>query len=206
MSKLLPGERILWEGQPEWRAVARDVVRVGWIAAYFGVVLFWNAVTARLQGQDLSETAIHCLPLVIIGVVVVAASAAFAWTIARTTRYTIPTERCILRYGVALTARLSIPLRRLAAVSVAVRDGGASDIPLRLKPGKRLRYVKLWPHARPWHWSVTEPMLRGVPSGAVVAALLSQAAARVTPGVLHAAAVRGRETVVAGPVLSPTGD
>ena len=206
MSRLLEGERVLWEGKPDWRAVARDVVRVGWVAAYFGVIVFWNAVTARLQGQDLADTVLHCLPLVAISGVVVAASAAFAWTIARTTRYTVTTERCILHYGVALTATLSLPLRRLAAVSVAVRGGGAGDIALRLKPGSRLRYVKLWPHARPWRWTMAEPMLRGVPSAAVVAALLSQAAARVTPGVLHAAPDRARVPVAAGAILSPAGD
>ena len=126
--------------------------------------------------------------------------------IARTTRYTLTTERCIMRYGVALTANLSLPLRRMASVSVAAREGGAGDILLKLKPGaSRVRYLKLWPHVRPWRFKVAEPMLRGVPDAITVAALLSHAVAQVSPGVLHSLPEKVRATLP-GAILSPAGD
>ena len=202
MKRLMEGERILWEGRPAWRAVALDVVRVGWIAAYLAVWLIWNAAQDRLAGLGPLETLRAGLPLLCAGLVVLVACAGFAYAIARTTRYTLTNERCILRYGVALTATLSLPLRRIAAVSVAVRAGGAGDIPLRLKPGARVRYLKLWPHARPWRYAAAEPMLRGVPDAVAIAALLSQAAAQVTPGVLHPAPEEARGGL-SGAILSP---
>ena len=206
MSRLLPGERVLWEGRPDWRAVARDVVRVGWLAAYFGVVMIWNAASNRLDGLGPVETLRAGVPVFVAAVVMLAGCVGFAYAIARTTRYTLTTERCILRYGVALTATLSLPLRRMAAVSVAAREGGAGDILLKLKPGaSRVRYLKIWPHARPWRFKVAEPMLRGVPDAITVAALLSHAVAQVSPGVLHALPEKVRATLP-GAILSPAGD
>ncbi len=61
--------------------------------------------------------------------------AGFAWAIARTTEYTITNQRCLLSFGVALNAKLSVPLRRLAAISVAAGPDGCGNIALRPKPG-----------------------------------------------------------------------
>jgi hypothetical protein len=42
-------------------------------------------------------------------------------------------------------------------------------------PGEQIAYAHLWPHARPWHFKRSEPMLRCVPDAARVAGLLAQA-------------------------------
>ena len=188
MSKLLPGEHILWEGRPDWRSLARNVTRAGWAAGYFAALLVWNGLQDRMNGAGPMEAVASAMPLLVSGLVVVAACLGLAYVMARTTRYTLTTERCILRYGVALSGTLSIPLRRLASVSVAAntKAGAAGDIPMKLKPGSGLRYMKLWPHARPGRYSRPEPMLRGVPNAVGLAAMLSHAAMNVNPGKLHA--------------------
>ena len=104
MSTMLPGESVLWEGRPDWRALARDVTHVGWVAAYFGVMLIWGAASDRMAGMGPAATLLAGVPLFLAGVAVMAACIGFAYVIARTTTYTVTTERCILRYGVALTA------------------------------------------------------------------------------------------------------
>lgn len=81
----------------------------------------------------------------------------------------------MLQYGVALTATLSIPMRVIGCV--AVSDGPAGDVPVRLKPGNVISYLKLWPHARPWRMRRPEPMLQALPEAAHVAALLSRTVA-----------------------------
>ena len=48
---------------------------------------------------------------------------------------------------------------------------------LRLKPGPRVIYPKLWPHVRPWRLRQAEPMLRCIPDAGVVASLLCRALA-----------------------------
>ena len=187
MSRLMAGERVIWEGRPDWRAVARDVVHVRFVAGYFGLMLIWEFATDRAAGWSRVDTVWRGTGLLVAGLVVMALCAVFAWAIARTTKYTVTTERCILDYGVALTATLSVPLRRVASVGVDARHDGRGDILLTPKPGPRLRYLKLWPHARPWRWSRAEPMLRGVPDVMTVAAAISQAASDASPGIIHAA-------------------
>ncbi len=193
MSKLMSGETLLWEGRPDWRAVARDVLHIRILAGYFGLMLIWEFAADRADGWSPLNTLWRGTGLFVTSVVMLLLCAGFAWAIARTTRYTVTTERCILSYGLALTATLSVPLRRVALVAVDARSDGRGDILLTPKPGPRLRYVKLWPHARPWRWSRAEPMLRGVPHVMDVAAALSQAAKDAAPGIIHAApAVRAQ--------------
>ena len=209
MSKLMADERLLWQGRPAWKAVARDVLYVGWLAFYVALLLIWHAADNRAAGLGPVDTLLAGIPLAVLCLIVLAACAGFAWTIARTTTYTVTSERCILRYGVALTATLSLPLRKIAAVSIAVRGDGTGDILLQIKPGTRMGFLKLWPHVRPWRFRQAQPMLRGVVDVAQVAALLSQAAAQVSAGRLHAlpdSQTDGQGVGSAGAILSPAGD
>ena len=191
MTKLMAGETLLWQGRPDWRAVARDVLHIRLLAGYFALMLLWEFAADRADGWSPLDTLWRGTGLCAAGLVVLLLCAGFAWSLARTTRYTLTTERCVLDYGVALTASLSVPLRRIGAVAVDARRDGKGDILLSPKPGPRLRYLKLWPHARPWRWSQAEPMLRGVPEVMAVAAAISQAAQAAAPGVLHAAPAAG---------------
>ena len=56
------------------------------------------------------------------------------------------------------------------------RDG-SGDIPLGVSDSKRVSYLLLWPHIRPWRLRTPEPMLSSVPDAAQVAAKLSEALA-----------------------------
>ena len=186
MIKLMPGERIIWQGRPDWRAVARDVLHIRILAAYFALTLIWEFAADRADGWSPLQTLWRGTGLFMTSLVIVSLCAGYAWAIARTTRYTLTTERCILNYGVALTATLSVPLSRIASVAVDPRGDRKGDILLAPKSGPRLGYMKLWPHARPWRWSRAEPMLRGIPDAMTVATVISQAAKDAAPGVMHA--------------------
>lgn len=202
MAQLIPGERVLWRGHPAWRAVMRDVLHVRILMGYFAVILLWGFAVDRSDGWGPLDTLWRGTPVVAVALATFGACALFASAIARTTTYELTTERCVLHYGVALTASLSIPLRRIAAVGLHVRSDGAGDILLTPKPGERLRYVKLWPHARPWRWSRAEPMLRGVPNAAELGQAIGKAAMDVASGIVHAAP--GRPVRPAGAAPAPT--
>ncbi len=193
MSKLMSGETLLWRGGPDWRAVARDVLHVRLVTGYFALMLIWEFAADRADGWSPLNTLWRGVGLLVTSLVLLSLCALYALVIARTTRYTVTSERCILDYGVALTATLSVPWRQVAQVAVDARDDGKGDILLTPRPGPRLRYMKLWPHARPWRWSRAEPMLRGVPEAIQVAMAISQAAKAAASGVVHAApSVRAR--------------
>ena len=201
---LMPGERVLWRGRPSWRALARDMLHIRIVALYLALFLIWGAYQDRSHGLGPVPTLLAGLPLLMLGLAILGACAGFAWAYARTTRYTVTTERCVLEFGMALTATLSVPLRRIGTVSVALRSDGGGDIPLALKPGRRVPFLKLWPYARPWHFQAPQPMLRGVRDAARVAFLVSEAAAAVSPGRLGAISRKPDGSPAAGmrPVIS----
>ncbi len=148
------------------------------------------------------QTLVAGVPLFVLGLAVLAACAGFAWACARTARYTITNERCMLSFGIALTATLSMPLRRIAIVSVALRGDGTGDVPMALKPGRAVAFLKLWPHVRPWQFRQPQPMLRGIEDAAHVAALPSQAVEAVSPGRLTA--IPAHPGVALAASLAPT--
>ena len=61
------------------------------------------------------------------------------------------------------------------SAEAAVHRDNTGDIALTLRPGNRMPYLKLWPHARAWRLSQPQPMLRVIPQAAVVAGLLVRA-------------------------------
>jgi hypothetical protein len=74
-----------------------------------------------------------------------------------------------------LTVTFNLPLRRIETARLHALPGGAGDIALVLNPADRIGYIHLWPHARPWHFTRTEPMLRALPDAQAVAGLLADA-------------------------------
>ena len=194
-----PGEHLVWQGRPHWYAMARDVLHVRPIALYFAAIWIWHAAGNRADGLTPLDTINAGLPLALVEAIVLGACLAFAWGLARTTQYTITNSRCIMRFGLALTATLSVPHRQIATVAIAERGDGTGDLPMQLKPGKRLGYVKLWPHVRPWRTAHPVPMLRCVPDAARVGALLSQAVEAVNAGRRYFPAAASRPAELQAP-------
>lgn len=168
-------ERLLWQGAPDWRRLARHGFHVPWLVAYFGALAAWRAASAVADGQDAfaaASAAAWTLPpaLLAIGFVV-----GLAWLVQRTTCYTLTDRRLVLRIGVVLSVSFNLPLTRLEAVDCRRHGDGSGDLALRLRPGDRIGVLHLWPHVRPWRFTRAEPMLRALPAVEPVAHLLAEA-------------------------------
>jgi hypothetical protein len=179
LPELLPeGERIVWQGSPDWRRLAVDGFHLPWLAAYFGVFVVARGVAAvALDGATLGlavAQAALVVPLALLGLGLVAA---LAWGHARATVYTITTRRIVMRLGIALPITFNLPFRELASADVREHGAGTGDIVVQLAGTNRLGWLHLWPHARPWHISRAQPMLRCVPRVKDVAAALAAAVA-----------------------------
>ena len=179
---LLPqGERILWQGAPEWRTLARTAYHTRLIAGYFALLTAWAIIAALVRGVhglgDLSGVALTAL----FGIVAVGLLNLLAWGAARTTLYTLTNRRIVLRVGAAFSKCINLPLTLVGNVGLAAHADGTGDLPLALTGERRLGYLALWPHARPWRVSTPEPMLRAVPHAADVAALVARACLAVNP-------------------------
>lgn len=172
---LAPGESAIWRGKPSFRRIARDALHLRAAAAYFALLFALDAYQAWAKGLSTAQAVHDSAPLAMITGLALSILTVIAWLIGRSTRYTITDRRVILQYGIAMPATLAIPLSLIAGTAVAANADGSADIVLTLMAGNRMPYLKLWPHARPWYLSAPQPMLRGVPGGGAVAALLTRA-------------------------------
>lgn len=174
------GESILWQGAPQWGALARRLFHVRKIAVYFALLLAWLVYGDIVDGIPTEATLRSSLWVIGGAAVVIALLCGIAVLIARTTIYTITTRRVVMRFGMALTMALNLPFRRVRSAGLRVYPDGTGDIPLQLGDGDRPAYLLLWPHARPWRFSRAEPMLRGIPDAGSVAGILAGALATDT--------------------------
>lgn len=179
---LPPGERVLWQGAPEWRSLALDAYRVRALAVYFAVIVAARGLYLLWGGATIGEALAGCVgpaAFSLIGLALLAGVAALA---ARSTVYTLTTRRLVIRQGIALSSALNLPFSVLRAADLRSRADGSGDIALSLLPGQRVSYLWLWPHVRPWRINQPQPMLRGLCDATVVGELLGRAFAEATVG------------------------
>ncbi len=170
---LPPGEALLWQGAPAWRSLCRRLFRFPWLLGYFGVLAIWRFASAANEGAGIGEAAAAMTGPIALAAAALGLLAAIAWLIERTTVYTITDKRIVIRFGIALPMTINLPFKAIASADLRQHRDGSGDIPVRLSGDRRIGYLTLWPHARPWSWRRPEPMLRCVPNGADIAGLLA---------------------------------
>lgn len=154
------GERVLWQGSPNWKQLALEAFHVKQVAVYFVFMLLLQAVLIWDSADTLRD---NLMPLVwssSMAIIALGMLAATAWMSAQTTLYTLTNRRIVMRIGIVLTISFNLPLRWIAAAHVKTNPDGSGDIALELKGSDRIAYLHLWPHARPWELSKAQPSLR----------------------------------------------
>lgn len=190
------GERLIWQGSPDWVQLAVHAFHVRKLAIYFSAMLglqwlyLLGEPQAALLKPLLTSAVMASLALLLLGVT--------AWFAARTTLYTLTDRRIVMRIGVVLTLTLNLPLKQIAGAAFKLQAGGHGDIALTLAGKDRIAYLNLWPHARPWQLKNPQPSLRCVPGAAAVGERIQQAWLAAHP---QAAVLVGMPE--ASPVASP---
>jgi Bacterial PH domain len=169
------GERILWQGAPDARALALRAFHLRKLAIYFALLLLWRGAIALGDGASAWQALRSVAVLTPLALLALGLVGLLAWLSARTTCYTLTNHRVVMRIGIVLTVAFNLPLKRLAAADLREAPLGCGDIALALSGRDRIAWLHLWPHARPWHLRQPQPMLRCVPEGARVARLIAQA-------------------------------
>ncbi len=169
------GERILWQGRPDWRALAVESMSLKWVAGYFALLTAWRFVSV-VDLLPLGQAIGAAVPFVILGSVVCGLLTLIAWVQAKHTMYTVTDARVVMRIGAALTLTLNLPYKQVSNAMLDLRKGGTGTIALETMGDTRLSYLVCWPHVRPWYMSKTQPALRCIPDAEHVAGLLSEAA------------------------------
>ena len=170
-------ERILWQGAPDWRVMAREAMHTRTLSIYFGVLLAWRGVNVLANGGSLGDAGIAIVWLLPAALLALAVLTLIGWLIARTSVYTVTDKRVVMRIGVVLGITFNLPLSQIESAGLRTNKDGSGDLSLVLADTDRIAYVHLWPHARPWHVKRTEPMLRSLTDVRQVASILSAALA-----------------------------
>ena len=174
-SPLPAGERVIWQGKPSFKGLALRSFHIREVAAYFGLLLVWRLWSNWSHGLPAGEAVTSALWLIVPAISGIAVLAGLAWLFQRAACYTITSKRVLFQFGVALPMTMNIPLGKIANAALKIHGDGSGDIPLQLNDSKRVSYLLLWPHIRPWRLRVSEPMLNSVPDAAGVAAKLAEA-------------------------------
>jgi len=169
------GERIVWQGAPAWRGLARHALHVRKVAVYFTLLLIWRMLSQWSDGEPLGAILLSSLWLGLLAAGAVAILAGIAWLMARTTVYTVTDRRVVMRIGVALPITLNLPYSALESAQLRLHGDGCGDLPLTIGGRDRIAYLHLWPHARPWQFSHPQPALRCIPDAEHVAGVLAAA-------------------------------
>lgn len=168
--KLPPGETIVWQGSPDWLALARSVFHARLVAVWFVAV----AGTAFLAGGTGFVGAATTLGVAAAGLGVLGL---LALAQARTTIYTLTNRRIVLRFGVALQKAVNLPLQQIGSASLKPVGKDHADIAFRTVARFPLGWLQMWPHVRPWKVAEPQPMLRAVPDSFVATLAATLAAA-----------------------------
>ena len=202
--ELPKGETMLWQGAPDWWALAQRAFHMRTVAVYFGLLMAWRGGAAARAGADTVGALQSALGLLPVAVVSLGLLAGLAWLTARTTVYTITTKRIVLRFGFALPKAINIPFTIVETATLKTNSDGSGDLGLTLTSPNKVAYLLIWPHARPWKVTRPQPSLRAIPNASAVAVQLMHAlkAAHGDRGIVHAPVILVQETTPQG-ALSP---
>ncbi len=176
--RLPEGERVLWQGAPDWRSLARNALHLRGLALYSAAIVAAVGLSGVVEGEAPGRIAFEVLRAAGVASVPILLGLAYAWAAARGAFYTITTHRVVLKMGVAFSITLNLPFAQIESAGLLTRRDGSGDIALRFVPGTRgLGWFILWPHARGWRLARGEPMLRALLDAERAAQILSRALA-----------------------------
>jgi hypothetical protein len=179
------GEKILWQGAPDWMRLSVEAFKIGWVGTYFVGLIAWRFVDRLRQGVDpvtSMTTAVAVIPLALIAISILCA---LAWVNSRSTVYTITDKRVVMRFGAALTKAINIPFKIIDSASADIKTNGAGTVAVRLAAPNKIPLLLLWPHRKPRTFAHPEPAFRSIKDAAICAPILSEAL-RVAHAQTHA--------------------
>ena len=185
--RLPDGERILWQGSPSPRALARRALHVRKVAVYFALLAAWHVYETLQGGANWPAALRGAAWLLVLGAACAGVLSLLGW--AHGAQHAVHGDQRARRHAVRGRAadhdEPAFPGDRVGR-HPAPRGRNGGPAAASSSTGEHVGYVVTWPHVRPWHFFRVQPTLRALPNGAEVAAILSAAVTAADP-----AAVRG---------------
>ena len=173
--KLPQGERILWQGSPDTKALLYRVFHFKMLVIYFGLLLAYRLVAGFGEGEAFTEMLFAAIRIMALSGLGLGLVALIAYLMASTAIYTITNKRVVMRIGIVLNMTFNFPLKMIESADCGVAKQGSGDIYLKLSKGTKIAIFHLWPHARPGKWAVPQPTFRSIKNCSEVAQILVDA-------------------------------
>jgi hypothetical protein len=175
---MLPaGERLLWQGSPNWKALAIRAYHVRKVALYFGVLMLWRTAVGINNAHSAAAIALSCAFLLALGGVAIGVLSLLAYLTGRATVYSITSRRVLLRHGVAVPMTMNIPFNAIEGAELRMFSDHTGDIALKVLGDQRVGYLITWPHLRPGFITRPQPSLRAIEDAQRAAEILGAALA-----------------------------
>jgi hypothetical protein len=175
---LLPeGERLLWQGAPNWISLALRAYHIRKVAIYFGLLVLWRIGMGIADANTASAILVSCLFLVALGGIAMGVLALLAYLSARSAVYSITSRRVLIRHGVAVPMTINLPFKCIESAALKKFSDGTGDISLTLPRTDRVGYMITWPHLRPGKFARPEPSFRSLHDAQSAADTLARALA-----------------------------
>jgi hypothetical protein len=197
------GERLLWQGSPDWKAFALAAFRLRGVAIYFALVAAWRAASVWADGGSGGDVAAAVGWAALLALAALAILSGLGWVYARTTIYSLTTKRLVIRSGVALPVTLNIPLALVETATLVRAPLGTGSVVLTVEKPNRIAWLALWPSAKPFAFNHPQPMLRALADAEALVPLLADALAATGPGTSLQNAPRPARAAGAAPAGRP---
>lgn len=170
--RLPNGEKILWQGRPDWWALTKQAFGFWWVMGWFALLALWRFIAVS-DLMPLGQALWSVTPFLIMAVVVAALLAISAYAQAKAALYTITTKRVVMRIGAALNITMNLPFVQIANADLKTFRDGTGTIVFEKMGKARISYLICWPHVKPWQFN-TRPALRSIRDPEQVAALIAE--------------------------------
>jgi Bacterial PH domain len=167
------GERLVWQGRPDWFRLAINAFQVRKVAIYFGIIILGQGAYKLFHGATPFE-AVQSVPIIAsLGAAACSMLLVLAYASAKTSHYTLTNKRAMMKVGLALPVIINIPFRQVDGVAFAATGKTHGNICFKTSGETRLAYLMLWPHCKPWHMAKPQPSFRAIPDVEAVAQRLA---------------------------------
>jgi hypothetical protein len=174
---LPPGERLLWQGSPNWKSLAIRAYHVRKVALYFVALVLWRIGVGLSDGHSAAAVALSCVFLLTLGGVAIGVLSLLAYLSSRAAVYSITSRRVLLRHGVAVPMTMNLPFKAIESARLKAFSDRTGDIAVAVVKEQRVGYLITWPHLRPGFITRPQPSLRALPDAGRAAEILAAALA-----------------------------
>ncbi len=176
------GEEVLWQGAPRWGVLVRRAFFFWPVMIYFLLLVGWRFAHGVAQQESVTALIGAGLWLMALASLTVGLLALIGWLFAKSTVYTITSQRIVMRFGLAFPLTVNLPFSKVRSASLKTFRDGTGNISLLMAEGEKVSFYLLWPNIRPWTFSPAQPTLRAIADAEMVAALLSRTLAEAAEG------------------------